>query len=470
MEKEDTQLKGIGIPIEVLINYHLSPSEKIVFGIIQNLNKTKRGCWASNGYIGRLAGLCPQAVSNAVRKLIKFKYLYSKTTKKSKCDKSWERNIYENQHYKEFYREFVLICSDRNLSNKEFYTKICGGIDEKVKGDRSENRYPYTNTCNEENSERIDNKKEIKVVSKETTCSQGLRPRVKIKRRPIVRKDLEEKPIKLTLVKKVVTPSDEAKSIRRYWKDNMGLCAFKEGTKSYDKDLLSINKLLNGTAFNKTEYSNHRNRKFSVEEIHRSINRFALAAKNADYLPSTDGKKRLQKMPINEFIYNRYSRDEIGKSNFIHYLENEPKVSPIPVKSIEDKYPNLTSAIKKKYIEDILGGISPPKFSDTDENHFKLAAIRTTGFFNKHKKRIMGRYGDNPSDLAEHLLKSITTTLRDVQLNKVQPSWLSSDNEFDKHLPAYLYDTAILRDDRNDYSGGISSGNYHPLSEPLIEL
>lgn len=68
-------LPDIGIPAEVLFNHELSATEKILFGFIRNLAQTKKGCWASNKWLGKLASVGAQTVSNAIAKLAEYGYL-----------------------------------------------------------------------------------------------------------------------------------------------------------------------------------------------------------------------------------------------------------------------------------------------------------------------------------------------------------------------------------------------------------
>jgi len=61
----------IVIPSEVLFNANLTSTEKLLFGIIQNLAQGEDGCYASNSYLGNLLGVCKQTISNGIVNLEK---------------------------------------------------------------------------------------------------------------------------------------------------------------------------------------------------------------------------------------------------------------------------------------------------------------------------------------------------------------------------------------------------------------
>ena len=240
----------------------------------------------------------------------------------------------------------------------------------------------------------------------------------------------------------------KAQYIFDYWKSK-GLYTPKDNSRGAENDAKKLNGLVNGTIFTNTEYAG---KEISIENIKLSIDRLANSSIN--------------KISVGDFIYAPFMNgSKIGRSRLVYFSEHEPKQRREMPALINCEYPVLVAAIKKRYIDTILGGLSPPSWSTTDENHFRFAASRLVEFFTTNKKKIIGDYslvGKRYMLLAEYLLSSITTALRDVRINKVQPSWLSSDTQFNKRLPAYLHDMAILR--------GNSEESRQSLSEPLIEL
>ena len=62
-------LKGLWIPIEILMNSDLSSTEKLLFSEILALDNLKSGCIASNDYLARMFDLSPIVVSQIIGKL-----------------------------------------------------------------------------------------------------------------------------------------------------------------------------------------------------------------------------------------------------------------------------------------------------------------------------------------------------------------------------------------------------------------
>lgn len=311
------------------------------------------------------------------------------------------------------------------------------------------------------------NESQLEDVSKDTSIADSQSAKMLLRRKSsVIKQALKNNPIKHP-EKKSFEPTEKSKAIVRYWKDRMGLHTSRENSKRYKRDFITVDKLLNGTIFNNTEFEDYRNRKFTSKEIREAINRFALAAFNEDYLPNLHIKKLLQKTTIGNFIHNYFANGNgIGKSQFIHYLENEPKIARTPVMPIDDDNPGLTKAVKRKYTELILGGVDA-NFSVVDNNHFKIAGRKVSEFFEKYKSRIYA-HNMSPAKMAEYLVLSIVSTQDGVKLNKIQPSWLSSDTAFGKRLPAYLHDQAILMQplNRDGVSRGPDSAHFN-MSLPI---
>jgi len=59
---------GVFIPREVLLNESLTSTEKMLYGIIQSLDND-RGCYASNGYLGRMLGVGQETVRQGISNL-----------------------------------------------------------------------------------------------------------------------------------------------------------------------------------------------------------------------------------------------------------------------------------------------------------------------------------------------------------------------------------------------------------------
>jgi hypothetical protein len=60
---------GIWIPREVLEHEGLSMTDKFVYAIVDGLNN-EDGCWASNGYIAKIASVSDRQVKNIIKTLV----------------------------------------------------------------------------------------------------------------------------------------------------------------------------------------------------------------------------------------------------------------------------------------------------------------------------------------------------------------------------------------------------------------
>lgn len=59
---------GVFVPREVLLNERLTSTEKMLFGIIQSLDN-ERGCYASNGYLGKMLGVGQETIRQGIQNL-----------------------------------------------------------------------------------------------------------------------------------------------------------------------------------------------------------------------------------------------------------------------------------------------------------------------------------------------------------------------------------------------------------------
>ena len=65
----------IVIPPEVLFSTNLTSTEKLLFGIVQNLAQGEDGCWASKSYLGNLLGVSNRTISKAITNLEKNEFI-----------------------------------------------------------------------------------------------------------------------------------------------------------------------------------------------------------------------------------------------------------------------------------------------------------------------------------------------------------------------------------------------------------
>lgn len=138
-EKHEWGLPNIVIPAEVLFHPELRHNEKILFGFIQNLSKTERGCWASNRYLGELIGVGIQSASDAISNLKNKKFIlvsYHNDNGKQ------VRIIQINEKYTEIYAHMI----------QEIYSNIKGGLQKKLYTHTKKIVAPYKKNTNKYNN------------------------------------------------------------------------------------------------------------------------------------------------------------------------------------------------------------------------------------------------------------------------------------------------------------------------------
>jgi len=97
---------GVWIPVEVMLHPALSRLEQLLFGVIQSLNSTTKGCWASNRYLSSIFKVTPQTISKSISTLSEFNFLYLeyKTIKDELYGKKQVRTIRIDDTYADRYK------------------------------------------------------------------------------------------------------------------------------------------------------------------------------------------------------------------------------------------------------------------------------------------------------------------------------------------------------------------------------
>ena len=80
------KLKGLWIPVEVLLNKDLSDKEKIILSIILYLSEETKSCFASNKYIASIVNVTANRVSKIISSLKDKEYIKVKLKLKYKTD------------------------------------------------------------------------------------------------------------------------------------------------------------------------------------------------------------------------------------------------------------------------------------------------------------------------------------------------------------------------------------------------
>lgn len=125
-------------------------------------------------------------------------------------------------------------------------------------------------------------------------------------------------------------------------------------TKSFDKGMTNLRRAVMGTLFNDTEFQNYRDRKFTLDEIIRSLSNHKLALKT-EYKPFD---KKFLRVGFDQFFFNPFAKN-IGKSLFLYWLNNDP----IQIYAVNDPNPEITEEV-----------ISLFGFTLDDEDRHKIIA------------------------------------------------------------------------------------------------
>ena len=87
------KLKGLWIPVEVLLNKDLSDKEKIILSMILYLSEETKSCFASNKYIANIVNVTADRVSKIISSLRAKNYIKVKLKYKTDSKEIEERQI-----------------------------------------------------------------------------------------------------------------------------------------------------------------------------------------------------------------------------------------------------------------------------------------------------------------------------------------------------------------------------------------
>jgi hypothetical protein len=162
---------------------------------------------------------------------------------------------------------------------------------------------------------------------------------------------------------------------------------------------LSINRLQNGTLFNKVEeLSDYKGRVFTVEEITDAITYFSLAVLDDNYKPdnSKGYKSKLRSTSIADFFLNMKASVH-HRSLFVKYLQcpelitaygNQTVSNKQNVQSsIVDPNPDITKRLMNYYTKKVCGGES--NYTQKELNDFVNATVRLTSWWDSNRDKII---------------------------------------------------------------------------------
>lgn len=218
-----------------------------------------------------------------------------------------------------------------------------------------------------------------------------------------------------------------------------------EGTKTYAKAIDNLKLLLQGKLFNTFADKSNHNRKFSFEEIKRSINNFVMAAYNLDYEPAN--KTFLQKVNFVNFFYSLFPcpREE-DKSLFLKYLLGKPAfIKDSKIYTAKDDHPEATKILVDWYKKTF--GNRDSAFSLKNKNDLVYAVKEIEKFYEANKdklkiedrKRIYNQY-DPICFLALQLTRAMDKMLRENESMFLifNTSWLKTEKTLKERLPTFL--------------------------------
>jgi biotin operon repressor len=437
--------QGSFVPSWLLSSPGLSASAKLCYGRLFRYSTTKGYCYPTQERLAQELGISLEQVRRLLKTLEKRGFIERTPPPKGKRF-SKISTVYTFPQHKDFTKTMgtPVVMDDR--------------WDPVVMDDHSiyNNKLLYKSSIKDK-SLIPDN------IPSEAKASSGIRATHKLHRRSssqVIKSDKSKLAPKLKQREPKPLPRVPAKvrSVLKYW-EGRGLHLSREGTKSHRDSVMKVVALFKGSAFTRSEFDEYQRRKFTIKEIRKSIDRFALSALNPDYLPTNDYKKRLKGYTIGAFIYSPFSHNGTGKSLFIHYLENPAVVARMSVQPLEDEYPKVTSALKRAYSNHYLGGVAA-KFTVQEENHFITAAGKLLKFMKKNRGKIQWHQQFTPALLASWMVSAVD---RDVEGQKgmtVTPGWFSSELMFNRRLPGYLHSQALLGEEV-DLSGGTRVGFLH---------
>lgn len=474
--KEIFEFRGVYLPAEVILNKKLDKTCCIIFDMIKHLDNHKLHCWANNRYFADILNLSLTTISTSISLLSKLDYIEIKI--QHSPHKGNKRIINISPTYKAKYKYLVNEMNDRYLQHLK-------DDDDTIAPFKSDYT-PSLNPLKRGGKESLKHIRDIKVLktkgivpkelaSKEANNETDVSSSApsKINRRykePLTKAQLLSKaklnmPIKEKKYHKPYEASTKALHLMKYWEGkNLKSISHNPEMKTYKQSLMAFDKLLSGKVFNGTEYEAYENKKFTLAEIRKVIDHFALMAFHHDYEPRNhEFKKLLSKMYPSVFIYSDFKTSNgYGRSYFIHCLENEPKIVKEKDVIVEDQYPNTTKAITKGFQKRILGG-GEIEFTNDDLNSFRKASNFANGLFLKNRNRLMGSYADmKPYQIADCLFEALERS--GVDMVRVKPYWLCN-SAMQKQLPAYLYQSAILKDVDGD--GQIKAPHYYDFGKPF---
>ena len=261
------------------------------------------------------------------------------------------------------------------------------------------------NNVNHPSTGEASSRKESEVISRRACLDKNIQP---------LHKELPKKDIKPPLIIKQYLDCWNNHPVRKHLKQN---------TIAYAKAVDHLRMLIRGQFFDKLPVDDkYKQRKFTLQEFEQSLDNFSEMITNILVYPKK--KDFIKSMSVSDFLYNTKSVCD-NKSYFLICLESEPKKIEI------DSYPDLTNTIIKMFKS--VTGNGGYVDSQVQMDKFMMASRRLHNFFKVNGNRLNG----TPYNDKKKVTALLDCVLSDIDIHKITPGWLCSNETFNRRLPDY---------------------------------
>lgn len=276
---------------------------------------------------------------------------------------------------------------------------------------------------------------------KERKKKEGKKGGLVVSENPEDRRERMKQAARAEAAKQETKLNREAGFVMNYWK-RAGFPEVKEKYEEYTIDLIKM--FLTGKFSDKIPSFKGReeDRPYSHNEIIIGIQNRKLKAFDSEYWPTEDVKKKMRRMTLSSWLL--IPGKEKDPSTFIRDFYKEPKKVTASVGMIDDVNPVFTSLVKQIFAKEVIN-MPVNKWSNTDENKFRLATKRFEEFKYEHRNRLdnLILYPVSQEKVARLFVKSAIYGANG-EAYKLSPGWLCSDQQFNIRLPKFLNDKGFL--------------------------
>lgn len=264
--------------------------------------------------------------------------------------------------------------------------------------------------------------KEYKLIAKKPKVYKPI-----IKKEKTLRQKLAPKISRIELAKKYKV-AVYVFDIVQAWEER-GFKVPAIGTKGYIKTLKAVHLLLRGKLFNDClQYESYWRTKFLPEEIIKAFDKFVVMCFDRAFEPVNKEKLKNARY-LEDFLLSGYRKKF---SRFLWLVENDLKLV------LEDKHPEMTKLLMRRYQQEILGTVGGDGISS---EWFIKGAQRAVDYFRKYRIRHLTSFPVTEKSIANWLFESL---LSSAQKESVTPNYFCSNYTFEVRLPSYLVQQGIV--------------------------